>query len=191
MSTLKVNKLQKTVSGAATFTLPTADGSADQHLKTDGSGQLGWVTPPTPLTQETGTWTSNVRIMTTLTNTSYDTTKTLTGKFFRIGRHYMCYLPALDRTNLGLGANFLVDSFSVPTTSSSTNYALRIASNYNFKGRWSSAEYTTGQIMCILGANSDYAEVRYQAIDGSGGTLFPYAVTAGSQLHCMIDFWVD
>ena len=25
--------------------LPVADGSANQHLKTDGSGQLGWVTP--------------------------------------------------------------------------------------------------------------------------------------------------
>ena len=42
MSTLKVNKLQKTVSGAATFTLPTADGTTGQYMKTDGSGQLGW-----------------------------------------------------------------------------------------------------------------------------------------------------
>jgi hypothetical protein len=44
MSTLKVNKLQKTVSGAATFTLPTADGTSGQYMKTDGGGQLGWVT---------------------------------------------------------------------------------------------------------------------------------------------------
>ena len=42
MSTLKVNKLQKTVSGAATFTLPTPDGTVGQMMKTDGSGQLGW-----------------------------------------------------------------------------------------------------------------------------------------------------
>ena len=27
--------------------LPSADGSANQHLKTDGSGNLGWVTPAT------------------------------------------------------------------------------------------------------------------------------------------------
>ena len=39
MSTLKVNKLQKTVSGAATFTLPTADGTSGQYMKTDGGGQ--------------------------------------------------------------------------------------------------------------------------------------------------------
>ena len=36
MSTLKVNKLQKTVSGAATFTLPTPDGTVGQMMKTDG-----------------------------------------------------------------------------------------------------------------------------------------------------------
>ena len=46
MSTLKVNKLQKTVSGAATFTLPTDDGTSGQYLKTDGSGALSWGTPP-------------------------------------------------------------------------------------------------------------------------------------------------
>ena len=46
MSTLKVNKLQKTVSGAATFTLPTADGTAGQFLKTDGSGALSWGSAP-------------------------------------------------------------------------------------------------------------------------------------------------
>ena len=46
MSTLKVNKLQKTVSGAATFTLPTADGTSGQYMKTDGSGALSFGTPP-------------------------------------------------------------------------------------------------------------------------------------------------
>ena len=46
MSTLKVNKLQKTVSGAATFTLPTDDGASGQYIKTDGSGALSFGTPP-------------------------------------------------------------------------------------------------------------------------------------------------
>lgn len=37
-----------TVTSNVTFTLPSADGTADQVLKTDGSGALGWVTlgPP-------------------------------------------------------------------------------------------------------------------------------------------------
>jgi|TARA_Y100000289_G_scaffold9390_1_gene8503 hypothetical protein len=44
MSTIKTNQLAHTATGAATFTLPTSDGSANQLLKTDGSGNLGWAT---------------------------------------------------------------------------------------------------------------------------------------------------
>ena len=33
-----------TVSSNVTWTLPATDGSANQHLKTDGSGALGWAT---------------------------------------------------------------------------------------------------------------------------------------------------
>ena len=45
MSTIKTNKLVHTANGASEFTLPTADGSAGQVLKTDGSGNLSWTTP--------------------------------------------------------------------------------------------------------------------------------------------------
>ena len=44
MSTLKTNKLVHTANGASEFTLPQTDGSAGQVLKTDGSGNLSWVT---------------------------------------------------------------------------------------------------------------------------------------------------
>ena len=40
MGTLNVDKLAKTSTGAAEFTLPAADGTAGQVLQTDGSGQL-------------------------------------------------------------------------------------------------------------------------------------------------------
>jgi len=40
MGTLSVDKLVKTSSGAAEFTLPATDGTAGQVLQTDGSGQL-------------------------------------------------------------------------------------------------------------------------------------------------------
>lgn len=33
------------IAANVTWTLPAADGSANQVLRTDGSGQLGWVTP--------------------------------------------------------------------------------------------------------------------------------------------------
>ena len=45
MSKLKVDQISKaTGASPAIFTLPAADGTADQHMKTDGSGQLGWST---------------------------------------------------------------------------------------------------------------------------------------------------
>ena len=39
-----VGPASTTSNAAVQFKLPVADGSANQHLKTDGSGQLGWVT---------------------------------------------------------------------------------------------------------------------------------------------------
>ena len=44
MSTIKTNQLAHTANGASVYTLPTTDGSAGQVLKTDGSGNLSWVT---------------------------------------------------------------------------------------------------------------------------------------------------
>ena len=46
MSKIQTNKIQHTGTGAAEFTLPQTDGSAGQVLKTDGSGNLSWVTLP-------------------------------------------------------------------------------------------------------------------------------------------------
>ena len=40
MGTLSVDKLMKTSTGAAEFTLPAADGTAGQVMQTDGAGQL-------------------------------------------------------------------------------------------------------------------------------------------------------
>ena len=42
MSTIKTNQLAHTANGAAVYTLPQTDGSADQVLKTDGSGNLSF-----------------------------------------------------------------------------------------------------------------------------------------------------
>jgi len=47
MSKLKVDQISKaTGASPAIFTLPAADGTAGQYLKTDGSGILSWGTPP-------------------------------------------------------------------------------------------------------------------------------------------------
>ena len=44
MGTLSVDKLVKTSSGAAEFTLPATDGAAGTVLQTDGSGNLSVAT---------------------------------------------------------------------------------------------------------------------------------------------------
>ena len=44
MSKIQTNKIQHTATGAAELTLPTADGSANQFLKTNGSGALSFAT---------------------------------------------------------------------------------------------------------------------------------------------------
>jgi len=44
MGTLSVDKLVKTSAGASEFTLPAADGTANQVMQTDGSGQLSFAT---------------------------------------------------------------------------------------------------------------------------------------------------
>jgi microcystin-dependent protein len=47
-------KAASTVSANVTLTLPTSDGDADQFLKTDGSGNLSFATPPTGAFVPTG-----------------------------------------------------------------------------------------------------------------------------------------
>ena len=44
MSKLKVDQISKASGTPDTFTLPASDGTANQLLKTDGAGQLGWAT---------------------------------------------------------------------------------------------------------------------------------------------------
>ena len=45
MSKIQTNKIQHTQTGAAEFTLPTADGTSGQFLKTNASGVLSFATP--------------------------------------------------------------------------------------------------------------------------------------------------
>ena len=70
------------ITANTTFTLPDGDGSADQYIKTDGSGTLSWVSPASEIQFLTGA-TSNIQtqiddiagypqVITTLTSgTSY------------------------------------------------------------------------------------------------------------------------
>jgi hypothetical protein len=45
-SKIIVDQLEKTGGALTELTLPSVNGTANQYLKNDGSGGLGWVTPP-------------------------------------------------------------------------------------------------------------------------------------------------
>ena len=60
MSKLKVDQISKaTGASPAIFTLPAADGTAGQYLKTDGSGVLSWGTPPDQKITNASQWRLN------------------------------------------------------------------------------------------------------------------------------------
>ena len=64
-----------TSNAAVQLKLPVADGSANQHLKTDGSGQLGWATDSGKLIQFVNALPDDLNVRTTTSSTSYvDTT---------------------------------------------------------------------------------------------------------------------
>ena len=73
-SLVKTDKISTTAGGAQEFTLPAADGTANQHLKTDGSGVLGWASPPSAnpltLTGSTNTWIPTITGADALTGTA-------------------------------------------------------------------------------------------------------------------------
>jgi len=71
-SLVKTDKISKIAGGSQEFTLPGADGTANQHLKTDGSGVLGWASPPTgvALTGSTNTWIPTITAADALTGTA-------------------------------------------------------------------------------------------------------------------------
>ena len=73
-SLVKTDKISTTAGGAQEFTIPAADGTANQHLKTDGSGVLGWASPPSAnpltLTGSTNTWIPTITGADALTGTA-------------------------------------------------------------------------------------------------------------------------
>ena len=69
-SKLNVDKIARG-SGSPEFTIPTADGSADQFLKTNGSGVLSFDTvTTTALTGSTNTWIPTITGANALTGTA-------------------------------------------------------------------------------------------------------------------------
>ena len=74
MGTLSVDKLMKTSTGAAEFTLPATDGTAGQVMQTDGSGQLSFGEGGGSITTE-GDYFYNYNTISSNLTTTVETTK--------------------------------------------------------------------------------------------------------------------
>ena len=74
MGTLSVDKLMKTSTGAAEFTLPAADGTTGQALQTDGAGQLSFGESGGIITTE-GDYFYNYNTISSNLTTTVETTK--------------------------------------------------------------------------------------------------------------------
>ena len=108
MSTIKTNQLAHTANGAAVYTLPQTDGSAGQVLKTDGSGNLSWVTPGTSMID-----TYNLSSSVNMTGAQWNYLKT---NFSRVDGAY----GTMNVTGLGTGLSVSnsgsASTFSFPST---------------------------------------------------------------------------
>ena len=111
-------KAADTLAGNVVFKLPTADGSANQIMKTDGSGQLGWATDAntTYTAGERMTLTGtefSVRSMTVSIKVLEDGTALSTGD----GKMYYTAPAVLDGYNLSAAhaAVYTVSSSGLPT----------------------------------------------------------------------------
>ena len=111
MSTIKTNQLAHTANGAATYTLPQTDGSAGQVLKTDGSGNLSWVTLPSSGISMIDTY--NLTSSQNLTGATWNYLKT---NFSRVNGAYGTMNVTGLGTGLGTTTNTAATNFTFPST---------------------------------------------------------------------------
>ena len=110
-----------TVGSNITFKLPNADGSTGQVLKTDGSGNLGWVSQPSGETKPTVSSISP----TTITNSQ--TAVTITGQNF-------VSVPQVEAFNPSTGIYYVADSISFTSaTTIVATFTLAVDATYKLR----------------------------------------------------------
>ena len=134
-----------TVSSNLVWTLPAADGSANQLLKTDGSGALGWATDGN----------------TTLTGSTNNTITTVTGANAIQGEANLTY----DGTTLLSNA----DTAGL-TLRDSSAYAANTGCQISFQGKDSNEATKAFGAIKGLSVSADNGQLRFQT--RTGGTLY-------------------
>ena len=110
-----------TVGSNITFKLPNADGSTGQVLKTDGSGNLGWVSQPTGETKPT------VGSISPTTITNSQTAVTITGQNF-------VSVPQVEAFNPSTGIYYVADSIAYTSaTTIVATFTLAVDATYKLR----------------------------------------------------------
>ena len=151
MSKIIANSIQHTQNGAAVFTLPTSDGSANQLLKTDGSGALSFVdsavggkilnvvhtTDNTAYSQSSNTYT-DMGLSATITP------QTNSKVLIQIQIH--CLMEGSN--NEGYGIKILRDSTDIYTSPNTAGYELyhynSSTSEQRFRSGWNHLDSSVG-----------------------------------------------
>ena len=120
MSTIKTNQLAHTANGASVFTLPTSDGSSNQFIKTDGSGNLSFGT-----VTDNNTWVklSSTTISSNVSDVTF--TNSITGAFDTYNM-YAIVFTQLQPTNDGVELRMRIQEGG--STDTGNNYRFRVFS---------------------------------------------------------------
>ena len=162
---------QTTSSADLTFKLPVADGSAGQVIKTDGSGNLGFVAQPASGLTEADQFilTSNLTVNGTAT--------TVTGNLARSGYSFMG-----ANAKIGTGMSESGGVFTFPSTG---KYLITTCATFRATNQNNYAAFRS-QLSVDGGSNWYYIMVNYTSIFDSGSDTI-YAQANGQALVDITD----
>ena len=189
VSKIKVDEVEASQGSNITFNhTPKVDTISE---KTSGSGVTidGMLIKDSNVTLVSGTWTATIEYSTTLTETSNWSTTTLTGNYVQIGKWYRCSLPSINRSSMGVGSDFIVNSVSLPATTASTNRTVAGVDGYSLGSRYNNSILDDPQL--LVGCGGDATKIITKGLDMSGGgSGFLYCTNTGSSgnLHLHWDF---
>ncbi len=171
MSKIQTNKIQHTASGAVEFTLPQTDGSAGQVLKTDGSGNLAFVSQPAAGITEAD------QFLLTSDLTVNGTATTVTGNLARSGYSFMG-----TNSKIGTGMSESGGVFTFPSTG---KYLISTCATFKSTNQNIYAAFRS-QLSVDGGSNWYYIMVNYTSIFDSGSDTV-YAQANGQALVDITD----
>jgi len=133
-------KAPDVISSNVTFVLPSADGSADQVLKTDGSGNLSFVDQPTGTVDTTGTPADNqLSVFTDADTIEGDANLTWNGSRLAVVGELAADSVIIDENGLSSAGDFGAGSRILSRIGTNTT-GVTVGDVYYLSGTWAQAD---------------------------------------------------